>query len=386
MERIQAINPERILWCCNELGVSLEQLAADTGIAVASLQRVLEHDGALTFKQISKIASYFGRGALFFLEPMPVDEARVHSAEFRTLANQKPEISSKVRQIIEQAERQRDVYQSLRENYVDAEDAPRFTPPDLVGISTKEAARRTRLWLNLISQHTFDSYRAAIEAKGILVFRSNGYAGKWQIPKESQILGFSLYDDECPVIVVKKQRWETRQTFTLMHELAHLLLHKSSSIDDEQDLWSREGRERDANAFAGYLLVPDERLLALRDDERPEDVEQYDDWLASVRRALGVSGEVILRRLLDAGRLPSTDYAAYRQWSQRQAELATQEDEGGNRQCRHREPKHIFGDMFVRTVLGAMNARQITLVKASSYLDGLKVNDLHQLDRHYAGI
>ena len=53
---------------------------------------------------------------------------------------------------------------------------------------------------------------------------------------------------------------------------------------------------------------------------------------------------------------------------------------------RHREPSHIFGDRFVRTVLDALNNRYITLAKASSYLDGLKINDLHQLERHYAGV
>jgi Zn-dependent peptidase ImmA (M78 family) len=58
------------------------------------------------------------------------------------------------------------------------------------------------------------------------------------------------------VIVVKKQYWDTRQTFTLMHELGHLLLHKPSSIDDEHDLQSHQGHEREANAFARYLLIP----------------------------------------------------------------------------------------------------------------------------------
>jgi Zn-dependent peptidase ImmA (M78 family) len=43
-----------------------------------------------------------------------------------------------------------------------------------------------------------------------------------------------------------------------MHELGHVLLHKTSSIDDDADLYSREGHEREANAFAGYLLVPDD--------------------------------------------------------------------------------------------------------------------------------
>jgi hypothetical protein len=37
-------------------------------------------------------------------------------------------------------------------------------------------------------------------------------------------------------------------------------------------------------------------------------------------------------------------------------------------------------------VLDALSGRYITLTKASSYLDGLKINDLHQLERHYAGL
>jgi Zn-dependent peptidase ImmA (M78 family)/plasmid maintenance system antidote protein VapI len=386
MERIEAINPERLVWCCRELGITPEQLAVDTGIATATILKTLGGESALTFNQISKIAKYFGRGALFFLEQTAVDEARVHSTEFRTLTNQKPDISPKVRRIIEQTERQRDVFINLRDNYVEDEDVAAFNPPVLQGLGISEAARRARTWLGLANQNTFEGFRSKVEEKGILVFRSNGYNGKWQIPQESPILGFSLFDLRCPVIVVKKQRWPARQTFTLMHELGHLLLHRTSSIDDEADLASHQGREREANAFAGNVLVPNEYLRLIQDGDRPADVAMFDEWLAVPRRAWGVSGEVILRRLHDSGRLPVGVYAAYRQWTQQQDSLFQDDDGGGNRQYRHREPKHIFGDVFVRTVLGAMNARQITLTKASSYLDGLKIKDLHQLDRHYAGI
>jgi hypothetical protein len=91
---------------------------------------------------------------------------------------------------------------------------------------------------------------------------------------------------------------------------------------------------------------------------------------------------MILRRLLDAGRLEQSRYTAYRHWRE---ELTVIPTESGSREYRHREPKHIFGDTFVRTVLDALNARQITLTKASSYLDSLKIKDLHKLERHYAG-
>jgi len=382
MERIQSINPERIAWCCADRGMTAGELASDLGIASGSMDRVMQRKDGMTFNQLRRIADYFGRGVLFFLEAGPVDEAQVHTPQFRTLANQKPELSDKLKALIERVEKQRAIYLSLRED-LDDTDRPQFNPPDLSRQNSREAARIARQWLGLSDQNNFDTYRAAIEARGVLVFQSNGYSGKWQIAKEDPTLGFSLFEPTCPVIVIKKQSWESQQSFTLIHELGHLLLHKVSSIDDEHDLVSREGRERDANAFAGHLLVPDAFLMRIQDSERPSEVSLYDEWLERPRRAWGVSGEVILRRLLDAGRLPQLEYQAYRQW---RAKSAHPQKDGGSRLYRHREPKHVFGDTFVRTVLDALNARHVTLAKASSYLDSLKIKDLHRLEQYYAGL
>lgn len=382
MERIQSINPDRIAWCCADLGITPDQLAAETGIAAATMEHVMAGKDGMSFNQLRKVADHFGRGVLFFLEEAPVDEEQVHSPQFRTLANQKPELSANLKALIERVERQREVYLSLREDLDDAE-RPHFTPPVFPDDDLQKAARLARQWLGLGEKNDFDSYREALETRGVLVFRSNGYAGKWQIAKNNPILGFSLYDENCPVIVVKKQDWDTRQSFTLMHELGHLLLHKASSIDDERDMESHGGHEREANAFAGYLLVPDHFLAGINDAERPEDVSQYDHWLGQQRKAWGVSGEMILRRLLDAGRLPQSRYEDYRHWL---AQVPIFEKEGGSREHRNREPRHIFGDTYVRTVFDALYARHITLAKASSYLDNLKIKDLHQLERFYAGV
>jgi Zn-dependent peptidase ImmA (M78 family) len=383
MERIQFVNAERIRWCCADRGITVTDLARETGIAVATLERLGPESTGLTYKQLRKIADFFGRGVLFFIEPDPVNEASVHTPQFRSLANQKPELSPKLKTLIERVERQRDVYLSLKEDLDDAEQ-PAFDPPPLPVNDVPEAARLAREWLAIGAENTFDTYRAAVEAKGILVFRSNGYKGQWQIAKESPILGFSLYDPQCPVIVVKKLSYEPRQSFTLIHELAHVLLHRESSIDDENDLVSQQGWEREANAFAGRFLVPDSFLATISDRARPNDVTEYENWLEGPRREWGVSVEVILRRLMDQGRLERNLYIAYRTW--RAGIAVAKDDEGGSRAYRHREPKHVFGDTFVKTVLSALNARQITLAKASSYLDTLKITDLHKLERHYAGL
>ena len=129
--------------------------------------------------------------------------------------------------------------------------------------------------------------------------------------------------------------------------------------------------------------MPDGFLLSIRDDLRPQDVAEFDDWLEPQRKAWGVSGEMILRRLMDAGRLPAAAYAAYREWNR----LRVMPDkEGGSREHRNREPKHIFGDGYVRLVLDALSSRRITLAKASSYLDNLTIKDLHKLEQFYAGV
>jgi Zn-dependent peptidase ImmA (M78 family) len=383
MERIHSINPERIAWCCDDYGVTLDNLAAEVRVSIATLNRVVNgEDGGLTFSQLSKIARYFGRGVLFFLERDPVNADQVHTPEFRTLANQKPELSAKLRALIERAEWQRSIYLALREELADA-DLPRFEPPDVVRNNVNEMARRVRAWLALGIVNSFETYRNAVEAKGVLVFRTQGYNGKWQIAADSPIFGFALYNEDCPLIVVRKQDADSQQSFTLMHELAHLLLHKESSIDDEQDMYSHQGREREANAFAGRVLVPDEFLRQIRDADRPNDINDYDAWLLPYRRNWAVSGEVILRRLLDSGRLTQQQYTSYRE---AKANATPPLPGRGNRQYRHREPKHIFGDSFVRTVLGALSSQRITLAKACTYLDGLKIRDVHALEKHYAGL
>jgi Zn-dependent peptidase ImmA (M78 family)/plasmid maintenance system antidote protein VapI len=383
VERIQSINPKRIAWCCEDYGITVDQLAAETGVSAVSIKRVMEGDDALTFNQLRKIAAYFGRGVLFFLEQGTVDESQVRSPQFRTLANQKPELSPPLKALIERVEAQRAVYLSLREDLDEAEQLT-FMPPKLPpAVTPREAAKIVRDWLDLTESNTFDSYREAVEARGVLVFRTNGYNGKWQIAKNNPVLGFALYDAQHPVIVVKKMQWESKQSFTLMHELGHLVLHKSSSIDDDADMRSNEGMERQANTFAGYLLVPDAFLEQIDDGQRPNEVTQYDNWLEKPRKTWGVSAEVILRRLFDAGRLRESSYVAYRKW---RSSVVVPEKDGGNRKYRYREPKHIFGDKFVRTVLDALDARHITLAKASSYLDSVKITDVRQLERLYAGV
>lgn len=380
MDRIDGINPKRLQWCLDDAHVSLRQLATDVGVSYAALQDAIDGKAGLTFIQLKKVGEYFGRTALFFLEEGAVNEAEVRSKEFRTLLNHRAELNSTIKKVIRLAEWQREVFIDLVEE-IGVSEEYKFIPPKLQSAPPSVAAAKAREWLNLKKPSSFSDYRDAMERAGILVFRTNGYAGKWQIPKESSILGFSLYDNRHPLIVVKKQGNEARQTFTMAHELGHLLLHRSSMIDDEHDLHSHKGKEAAANSFAGHFLVPDNYLKQISDDRRPDNAFEYDAWLSDQRAAWGVSTEVILLRLLEAGRLERDAYASYRAWMQNQK---YEEKDGGNRSYRHREPRHILGDRYVRVVFEALDRNKISLTKASKYLDDIKLSDIRELERYCA--
>tara|TARA_B100000749_G_scaffold270689_1_gene250740 strand:+ start:1095 stop:2267 length:1173 start_codon:yes stop_codon:yes gene_type:complete len=386
MEKIKGVNPSRILWCCDDLGVSIEELAHETGIALATLEKALEGKDALSVKQLQKLALHFNRGLLFFFEEGPVSEGHVHSVQFRTLNNQKPQLSRRFRTLVERTERQRLTYLSLREDLGEAIEIDWYPEEFTVEARRPEhAAQFARTWLGLQPGQSFADMRAAVEAKNILVFLSNGYAGQWQIPKESPIRGFSLYFDSFPVIFIKKQQSEGAQAFTMMHELGHLLLHRESFVDDEDDFHSHSANEVAANRFAGNLLVPEKFLERLDFKSFPgNDVTAYDRFLEDDARRWCVSPEVILRRMVDSGLLPQEDYQAYRSWKQ-SLPVIERQTSGGSR-YRFKEPVRVFGKSYVGTVLDALHEQRITLARASSYLDNLKIADLRQLEDTHASI
>ncbi len=383
MERIDLINPDRLRWCCEDRGITTAELAEAVGVSSNIMAKVMAGELGLTFKKLQDVAKFFGRGVLFFIGKGPVDEQAIHTPQFRTLANQKPGLSPEVKALIERAERQRQVFLDLRED-MDADDLPRFRPPAAVdGRPPVEAAEVVRGWLKLGDQNDYATCRREIEAKGVLVLMAVGYFGDWRLPKEASVAGFSIYHVRCPIILVKKHSNEGRQLFTLAHELGHLVLHRSSFIDEEGDFYKRQGREREANVFAGHLLVPDVLLAKIDDSQRPDDAASLYEWLRPWVNRWGVSAEMILLRLLEAKRVTQDVYDAYRQW---RAGIPLPDDDGGNRQYRHREPLHLFGERYVRTVLDSYHGNRISLNKASGFLDNLKIDDVHKLEEHVAGI
>ncbi len=386
MERAQNINPKRIIWNCEEFGITPETLAEQLKISRANFEKTMRGEAGITVNQLKEIAHYFERGLLFFLEEKPVDEETIHTPQFRTLTGQKPYLSPELRVLIERVEKQRKIYINLLDELGEDEkdDWTNYRlPSDSIQV-IKESANRIRNWLNLDDQETFDTYRSKVEDKGIFVFVTNGYRGQWQIAKDDPIRGFSLYYSKYPIIAIKKQISIHPQVFTLIHELGHLLLHRDGFVDEAKDFYSNQGKEKVANEFAGNVLVPDKFLKHINIQDFPfDEVRRYNDYLKGYSDRLCVSTEVILRRLLNEGLLEEKYYKEYREYV---SGLPPKAQKGGNRANRFKEPVKMFGESFVGAVLNAYHENRITLAKASTYLDNLKITDMHKLEISYGSL
>jgi Zn-dependent peptidase ImmA (M78 family) len=119
--------------------------------------------------------------------------------------------------------------------------------------------------------------------------------------------GFLLRQAGGAVIGVNADHAETRQRFTIAHEIGHLLLHPDQSYLDRKILpaYFRDDRSRtaedkveiDANQFAADLLMP-KRLLQRALANHDIDVEDEKE-VARLAKRFGVSKQALTYRLIN---------------------------------------------------------------------------------------
>ena len=374
---VPLINPARIAWCCDQTNITLADLGKALRVSPKRLQ-----EGKLTYKEERRMTEYFGYDGIFFmLDGVPKKSGP--SVMFRTVANRQGiEMTPNLFRVINHAHYHADVYSIIMEEWGKPVS---FAPPALSG-SIDSKARQTREWLELHASlpYRYHHYRRAIERKEILVFRSRTYKGDFQL-EHPKVTGFSIPDGEVPVIFIKKTTPEM-QTFTMFHELGHLLLHgKSAHIDSEEALHGGDHakQEREANRFAARCLLPD---FTLNSKDIPKNAEDFDAAFRVFARPRGISPEVIVLLLFEEGRISQRQYDRYNalQRKQRPAEPPVQARKAPKGK-RHLEPLAVFGHKYVRTLLDAAITGEVTLHKTCVYLGNLQWEDVTAMERHMLG-
>jgi Zn-dependent peptidase ImmA (M78 family) len=370
-EPVAGIQPELLRWARKTVGLSIEDVATMCKVSAADVAAWEAGSDAPTYVQLEKLAYqvYKRPLAVFFLPAPPQED--VPQREFRTLPES--DMRSLSRDTYLQIRRAHAFQLSLDEvfagrNPADAQiwKAIRLSPRapiveqaqrvrDALGISLHEQSR----WKN--DELALKRWRKAIEDAGVFVFKSSF--------KQEDISGFCLIDDTFPLIYLNNGTTKTRQIFSMLHELAHILFSVNglSKFDTSyiDHLPHTEMKiERFCNAIAAEVLIPSADFLEHaaifpRNAEFASEREFSD-----LANRYGVSREAILRRLLDQKRVSPSFYREKAdQWTSQKKERS-----GGSY---YLNQGAYLSERFAQEVVGRHYRHQLTLEQAADFL-GIK--------------
>jgi len=388
------IKPDLLVWARNSAGFTVFEAAKKLVIDETKLASWEAGDDTPSIPQLRKVAALYKRPlAVFYLQQRPVDFQvirdlrRLPGSGLRRLP---PALLLEIRRASQSRALALELLDDLGEQSTgfDLRATLDDEPEDVgrrirvaFGVSDQEQDR----WRDSDGRAAFTAWRSRIEAAGVLVFQATGVSSE-------DASGFAISEDRLPLIVVNRKDAPNRRTFSLLHELAHLMLRISGVSDLDADE-SRPPEDRAIEVFCNHVaaaaLMPKDTLLALVAAHGSRATSWADGEISELAKGFGVSREALLRRLLTFGRTTEAFYrqkreqylAEFMMQRQRQRDGAT---EDGVPRNMPQETVSNFGKPLVRMILGNYYQDRLTLSDISGYLR-IKTKHIPKLDR-LAGI
>ncbi len=388
------IKPELLIWARKSAGYGLEDAAKKLRVDKERLGAWEAGDARPTIAQLRAAAKLYRRPLAIFYLPEPPrdyqplrDYRRLPDADLGKLS---PELLATIRR----AHAVREAALELRE--LDDEDVAspptvdsRLRDPERLG----EAARRL-LGVTLEQQSIWGDPGRALSAWIDAVVRLDLLVLQAQSISIQEMRGFSVWMDPLPVIVLNGADFPRGRIFTLLHELAHLLLHTDGVCDAAPR--RRELRPSDAveilcNRAAAAALMPSQALTAEIGSRKPTpDGKWPDATLRSLSETFGVSQEAVVRRLYSLDlttwgflREKQAEYqAAYEAFRAEQTRQRREEERAGGPSY-YRMKVRDLGRPFIESALDAYNRRAITGSDLTEFLE-IKINQLPKLEEELA--
>lgn len=121
------------------------------------------------------------------------------------------------------------------------------------------------------------------------------------------VRGFAIYEDLMPIIGLNNDDRYPAKTFSIIHELVHLIKRSSAVCNDMTNSLSLQAEEVFCNAVAGAVLVPTVNLSRQLGEFTHDEIDL--DVVSSLADKFSISKEVICRRLLDTGKITQQRYS-----------------------------------------------------------------------------
>lgn len=380
------INPTMLTWAREQAGYGLADAARKLGIDEARLQALEADEETPTFAKLLDMADLYKRPvSLFYLKKPPKGWQPIQ--DFRRLPGTEGGFSPQLTYAIRQARERREVALAVREEL--NEPVREFTLRATLASNVETLGTRIREFLEIseanqqrFAKKAFEGWRAAIEAKDILVF---------VVPriKIKEMRGTALAETTLPVILVNGKDRGNGRVFTLLHEFCHLALRQSgvSNVGSDRSDAPNPGVEKFCNAVAAAALMPSEWLLREHLVVNKGNVKSWDDdELDALALRFGVSPEAVLRRLLTLGRTTQGFYDSKRPVFQRfydDLEVKKEKSTGGPEY--HLAVLGQLGRTFTQLVFQGYHDRYFTLRDVAGLLN-MKVTTVPVMEKAAFGL
>lgn len=278
-------------WALEDSGVDRDKILDAVGLTERAA-RTIHLSGPLSIDEedLEYLAKATHRSIYFFALPSPPTASR-HSldANFRApMSNtgQARSLNPDERVAVRDAKRRQQAAAKISR---ELGHSPVKLPNLRSSMSPENAAAYVSSWLHWgdvkerrkhikSKSRMFVAIRDALEARGIMT-------NVLPIPGDA-LRGFALHHDHAPLIFVNGEtKYPQAKSFTLLHELAHLIRGVDKACD-RHDLQARTSEEAWCNQFAAAFLLPQAELATYMEKYLKKDFIQNDD-LDAVRRIAG---------------------------------------------------------------------------------------------------
>lgn len=300
--QVVKIEPSILVWARETLGMSIAEVANKLDKDRETVRQWEIGKTTPSLAQLEKLAyTIYKRPLAVFFLPKPPKESTAKQ-DFRTLPDKEiANLSPELRLIIRKAKYNQFILKEINkgENPLSKPLHKEFTFK--LSNNPTKIANKLREYLGINkrlqssfkdSEYAFTYYRNLIENNGISVFQYSLH----------EVRGFSLMDQEFPVIVVNSGDRPNGKIFSLIHELCHILFNTGGVFRDIQtgELKANiDNIEVFCNQFASDFLLPSDDLLEERlVIENKNNKEWSDLILQEIANTYKVSKEVVLRKLL----------------------------------------------------------------------------------------
>lgn len=394
-----AVNPDILLWARETAGLDRAAAARKIGLGAARgvepadrLAAMERGEASPSRAQLVRMARTYHRPLVAFYLPAPPPRGD-RGADFRTTTlDAPPEEQAWLDTLIREIQARHDLVRAALEEDDEALLVPfigRSHPDEsietlcrrlieLLDFDREEFRRQRSL------TDAFDYLRGRVEEAGVFTLLIGDLGSHHTAMSVDTFRGYALADAVAPMIVVNDRDARGAWSFTLLHELCHLMLGATGVSSG----YGSQAIERVCNDVSSGILLDEDELddIVLPLDE---DVSRLAAPIAAFARTRNLSRTLVAYRLLRSGRLAPARWTALsthfrQQWLEhRERErLAGKESEGGP--TYYVVKRHRLGPALVETVSYLLRSGGVSVVKAAKIL-GVKPNNVRETLAAYGG-